>query len=55
MTLNVILDISVIKNLYSYESEEELLKDIIEYKLDLKYLDDNIRNSSIKNSIEHLK
>ena len=36
------------KKFYPYKSEKELLKDIINHKFDLKYLDDNIRDSSIK-------
>jgi hypothetical protein len=36
------------KKFYHYKSEKELLKDIINHKFDFGYLDDNIRNSSIK-------
>ena len=48
LTLNIFLNSETLSKFYSYESEEELLKDIIDHKFDLEYLDDNIRNSAIK-------
>lgn len=48
LILNALLNTDAMKKFYSYKSEKELLKDIINHKFDLKYLDDNIRNSSIK-------
>ena len=48
LILNALLNTDAMKKFYPYKSEKELLKDIINHKFDLKYLDDNIRDSSIK-------
>ena len=48
LALNALLNTDVMEKFYPYKSEKELLKDIINHKFDLGYLDDNIRNSSIK-------
>jgi len=48
LALNALLNTDVMQKFYPYKSEKELLKDIINHKFDLGYLDDNIRNSSIK-------
>ena len=48
MMLKVLLDNDAMKKLYSYKSEKELLKDLINRKLVLENLNEKVTNSSIK-------